>query len=510
VSKEIKFIIVLFFAINILLGVTLYEANLMGASTVPLIVISSIIGVVIFILCNYIYNIKKITTNKAFFIVIPLIFIMFFVSMPIFKNHDEDNHWLRIYDIAQGNILVSTEYGSLFQEGATNYPAAKFPKAVHSIVDREKTSRHNFNELYQYEINKEDSILVEMPTVAIYSPVQYLPQVVGVKIAEIFTNRPVIMAYAARLANMITSIAILYYAMKIMPFGKKILLVIMSIPIAVEGFTSLSPDALTISIAILLIAYVFNIIYNPEKKKVTTKDKIILGIICIIMALCKIVYLPLVGLLILLPTTKFKTKKDKVITITLLILIATIINLGWLYVSSQYLADYKAGAPVEQLKTIINNPIRFFKMIFHTINLNGNNYIISMFGGSLGLNEHVLLNCITPYVFLFLCLMLGVADDEIKEKMSKFQRNIIILIILAITILIFTSLYIQWNSPDATNIDGIQGRYFIPFLPLVILLMGKLKIKAEYKEESIIKFISITILLTQINVIISILSRNLL
>ena len=131
-----------------------------------------------------------------------------------------------------------------------------------------------------------------------------------------------------------------------------------------------------------------------------------------------------------------------------------------------------------------------------------------MFGGELGLNEHVILHTITPYVFLFLCLTLGIIDNDIKHKLSRFQNWIIALIILAITALIFTSLFIQWTPTENTSIAGIQGRYFLPFLPLAILLMGNLKIKADYKEEKTVKFISITILLMQINVILSILSRN--
>ena len=36
--------------------------------------------------------------------------------------------------------------------------------------------------------------------------------------------------------------------------------------------------------------------------------------------------------------------------------------------------------------------------------------------------------------------------------------------------LICTSLYLQWTSPYATFIDGVQGRYFIPLILLVSML----------------------------------------
>lgn len=507
-KKNAKFIIVFIISTIIILLFTLYEAKLIKPISWQLIFLTIIITLIVALMSFSIYKEKNFTEDKAFKFVIPLICIMFFVAMPMFRNHDEDTHWLRIYDIANGNLFVPTEYGEIFQEGATNYPATEIPKAVFDIVDREKTAGHNFKELYEYTINEDETIIVALPTEALYSPIQYIPQVTGTLIAKMFTNRPIVMAYMARLFNMITTIIILYFAMKLIPFGKKIFLAVMAIPIAVEGFTSLSSDAMTISIAMLLIAYIFNIIFNKDKKIVTWKDKVILGTLCVIIALCKIVYLPLVGLLLLLPKEKFSSKTNKIVTVIIIIAIATIINLAWLYISSQYLAEYKEGRPVEQVQKLLTNPIEYLQTVFHSINLNGNKYLMSMFGGELGLNEHVILNTVIPYTFMFLCLILGIIDNDIKNKLSKFQNCIIILIILAITALIFTSLYIQWTPTESTSIAGIQGRYFLPILPLAILLMGNLKIKANYKEETIVKFMSITILLTQINVILSILSRN--
>ena len=261
-KKNVKFASVLIITVIILLAFTLYEAELIKPISLQFIFLTIIITAIVILMSVCIYKEKNLTIERAFKFVIPLICIMFFIAMPMFRNHDEDTHWLRIYDIANGNLFVPTEHGHLFQEGATNYPATVIPKAVFDIIDREKTAGHNLRELYQYTINEEETTVVGLPTEALYSPLQYIPQVAGTLIAKIFTNRPIIMAYAARLVNMLTTIVILYFAMKLMPFGKKIFLVIMAIPIAVEGFTSLSSDAMTISIAMLLIAYIFNIIFN--------------------------------------------------------------------------------------------------------------------------------------------------------------------------------------------------------------------------------------------------------
>ena len=70
----------------------------------------------------------------------------------------------------------------------------------------------------------------------------------------------------------------------------------------------------------------------------------------------------------------------------------------------------------------------------------------------------------------FFMLLIG---KKLKEKDSKDIFNIIekcftFILILGTIGLMFTSLYMQWTSVGAQVIDGIQGRYFIPLLYLLL------------------------------------------
>lgn len=448
----------------------------------------------------FIINQKKFDEKITFTILIPIIAIFFIVAMPVFKSHDEDAHWLRIYDISLGNFLTSTEYGGLFQEGATNYPAAVLPRAVYEIVDKSYEGS-SFKEVFNIKLNEEDTVVYAMPTTAIYAPIQYLPQALGVAIARIFTNRPIIMAYAARLMNIIMSFTVLYFAIKFMPFGKKILLVIISIPIAMEGFTSLSPDAMTISFSFLFIAYLFHLAFEKKDEKITYKQVGIITILGCILALCKIVYLPIVGLVLLLPKTKFSSRKSQILHIIAIMVIAIIINLIWLSISTNYLAEYKEGRPIDQLEILISNPIVYLEKMIYSIDLNGAKYFLSMYGGEVGLNEYVNLNSIIPYMFFALSLIATFSNKEDRPNFTKYQIIILLLISIAVIGLIFTSLYLQWTKTDSESIMGIQGRYFIPILPLILLLLSSLKIKVDYSETTIIKWITVLILLMQIYII---------
>lgn len=330
-KKDIKFYIALIISIVVLLMMTNYQVSLLGIENsknkLLIIIMAILISATVVLISICFYKEKKLTEMQVFKVLVPIIFVLFFICMPIFQNHDEDSHWIRIYDMAQGNFLTSTEYGSIFAENSTNYPAAKMPKSILKIIEMQYSTNHSIRDLMDVRLNPEEEIYVAMPTTAIYSPVQYLPQAIGVYVTKLITDRPIVMAYAARLMNMVTCYILLYFAMKFIPFGKKILLLVMSIPIAVEGLTSLSPDGITISVSLLLISYILHLIYDEKVSRITWKNKLVLTVLGIVVALCKIVYLPLVGLVLLLPKEKFKSREEQILTIGAIILVAVAVNL---------------------------------------------------------------------------------------------------------------------------------------------------------------------------------------
>ena len=201
------------------------------------------------------------------------------------------------------------------------------------------------------------------------------------------------------------------------------------------------------------------------------------------MALCKIVYLPLVGLILLLPKEKYKTRKEQIVTSVIIIGIALIANLTWLGVASSYLVEYKDGAPGIKLGSLFSNPIEYFERLFSNINIFLREYIGQLFGKGVGADLHIQLYSFLPIVMFILFLFEAITDNSIKNKFTKYQKIIIWLIILAISGLIFTSLYIQWSPINYPYILGVQGRYFLPILPLVALMIGNnSKIKSQYDE----------------------------
>lgn len=107
-----------------------------------------------------------------------------------------------------------------------------------------------------------------------------------------------------------------------------------------------------------------------------------------------------------------------------------------------------------------------------------------------GWNEFASLDTLFPLIVGLLFVYINISDETMRKKLTKYQKIIITLIILAIMGLIFTSLYIQWTPANWSVIAGVQGRYFLPILPLLSLIIGNLiKIKSEYDENKITKIL---------------------
>lgn len=476
-------------------------------SNIRTIIYSAILSVFIlgvYIVSSIIYYKKGMKIENIFLMIAPLACIFFLVTMPTFKNHDEYYHWLKAYEVSQGTLMTPQEdgvQGSMMPEGVSKV----FP------TDWTKLDYQMMKELLDVKLNEDNKGILNPETAAVYSFVQYIPQAIGITLARIVTDNVYLITYGGRLVNMIFALLVLYFAIKLMPFGKKILLIPAMIPIAIEGFTSLSPDSMTISVAFFYIAYILHLSFG-KKEQLGIKEKVILLISSIIIALCKIVYIPLVGLILIIPKEKFKNQenKNKILNFCVIAGIAVLINLVWLAISSRYLSTFREGDSKIQVLLALQNPILYIQNVLYTFNLNSSNYLLSLFGADLGWGELIKLYSVVPYAFLGIYLFTSITDNELKDKFKKYQIVWITLVILAIVGLVFTSLYVQWTTVGQTSIAGIQGRYFLPILPLIMLIVGSaVKVKSSYNEEKVTKFVAISILVLQIFTISQILVEHL-
>lgn len=424
--------------------------------------------------------------------------ITMMIFMPVGRAYDELRHFTRSYEIANGGFLSQVIDGEVQSE---------LPVAISKLYNDVGWKEITYNDIKDNitkKVNKEDMIKTEMKNTAIYSPVQYFPQAAGIFIANLVTDNVFILAYSARVFNMLLSLLLVYLAIRIIPFGKKIILILSMLPIVLEGFSSMSPDALTISISTLFVAYILKIIYNKEECKLGLKEKTIMLIMSLVIALCKIVYLPIVGMILLIPKERYKSNKEKILYIIFVLGLAIILSLTWLVIANNYLAVSSGGESGEKIINIIKNPLHFIKQFVYTVNYNRQKYMFTLFGSKLTWSENAKTYFIVPFIYFLLFLHESIASKENKEKFTKFQYIIMGVEVIAVIGLIFTSLYIQWTSATANVIEGVQGRYFVPIMLITSMILSLINIESNYSAQSRIKLIGIVGLIFQIYVTLSV------
>ena len=439
-----------------------------------------ILEIIVFLIASYILDKTDLKEEKAFLLIVPMFCIIMSLVIPLGRGHDEPVQFYREYGIINGEILagnktlIPTVFRNTFEKIYSDNRLVNKPYL--GILECDENIDYNATE-YKW-----------IATTSIYNPIQYIGTLPGLLLAKLITKAPIIFMYLGRLSNIIISMILLYNAIKMMPFGKKILLLASIIPIAIEGFSTLSSDGFTIAICYFFIAYILNLAFNKEIKILSKKHKIFIGVVSCIVACCKIVYFPLVLLILVIPKEKYGGLKEKVKEDILVIFLTLLINITWLTFGFSILNSRSGESGMQMVIEALKNPIKFGQMILYTINNNMDKYLLSAFGNQLEWGEEIFG---VPFVigFIALTMFITLTDESIKNKLSNKQKIVLGIVIIMIIGLIFCSLYVQWTQTESPEIQGIQGRYLIPIMPILLLLLGDIRVKSEYSSNKLIKVI---------------------
>ncbi len=468
--------------VNSIQGSVLVKLFHGGYGTVaPLLTIISIsLYCIVFIITSK----KKVDISKIFLMIAIPIGIAYSVCIPVGLLPDEENHMRRSYEISYGYLFTSVTEDNLV--------GRELPRELRMI----RLSNSNYKALDEntHTYYGEGKEFVEFKNTAAYTFICYLPQVIGIVLARIFGAGILIQAYAGRICNLLCYITIMYFAIKIIPFKKLAVMLIAILPISLQEAGSLAADSITNAICTFFVAYVIYLIYSSDK--LNKRDYAILTITSILVALVKIIYLPICALMYLIPSNKFDSKKKKFIVLTVIFVISCVLNLTWLrFVQHNYLQAYNGAIPSKQLEYIFDDPIRYLLICAREFNVHVEYYVRGLLGDNLS-NFDVNMSSWFQAPLLLLTILTFVFDENDKIKINWKTKAYFGLIILAIIALLCTSEYISWNPVGHFMVNGIQSRYFIPILLMIAFVCNSRKIKLQGK----INYIYIYILLVAIDI----------
>ena len=393
--------------------------------------------------------------------VLAVFFVIYIIICPNNMAPDETLHFRRAFEVSKGGFIPkylpeSKEYGDFL------------PVEIYDFANPEATLDWN----HVTEVNFSNT--------ALYSPISYLPQALAIFVADLFTNNVPALFYSGRIGSAIVCFLLLSYALKTVPFGRRIVFTIMMFPLSVEEMTSMSPDGFVIALSIVFISYILKVSFS--EKKISKTDEIFLFIISVLLSQCKIVYVVLLLLLFVIPKEKFASKGKAIIYKLGVLVFCGIINLVWLKISSGFLTvEFQPGVDSgAQLNLIMGNIPGYVLVCIRTIVMKGIWWATNMIGSYMGamLVQTPDIIWILNWIILIVSIIYSGIYEGKKESVKMYQPVIMIMVFVTGMVLIFTSLYIQWTPLGKDTIDGIQGRYFTPLMsslcPAVSMIIAKI------------------------------------
>lgn len=337
-----------------------------------------------------------------------------------------------------------------------------------------------------------------------YNVRAYLPQSIMLAIARIL-QFPFSWAYMfGKFGNLLFYTLIMALAIRLSKIGKIYIAMIGLLPTPLFLASSYAYDSVITSFVFLGFVLWLNEILEKERK---IKWYTALGIIlCFVIGTwSKTIYMVMMLLLCFLPKEKFDSKlKSGLFRVGVVVIVSLLVITVYkspieatgatasLQNSNEFYGDIRAGGAnmLKQLDYVMKNPLVYTLVLLRSLKNSAYDYI-------LGTSTWLLYGYVGRFAEIFTAftclLILGVSLVQTKEDreyvlMAKWKLLLGIMA-FGVASLVWTGLYVTFTSVGANYINGVQGRYYIPFiLPLMFVLKNN-KCKLNLSTEMFYKIV---------------------
>ena len=313
----------------------------------------------------------------------------------------------------------------------------------------------------------------------------YLPAVLGMTLARILHLGTVPMLLLGRWCSLLGFALLTYFGMKKLPFGKTTLFLLAVLPMNLQQCTSFSYDAVITGVSFLYICWCLSLAFGERQVKGT--DMLGLGLLGIILVYGKSgVYLPLALLLFLIPAKRFGGRKFRNICMAGLLLLPVLCFLNQNTVAVNYIATTtEATATVGSSATagytigyFLSQPLELIRMLANTLSDKTAFYLESLVGQKMGWVEIDISEVI--FMLFWLLLILSAFKTKAEPMYVKTGQKWWNAFVCALCAgIILAGMLLTWTPRGYVSIEGVQGRYFLAFMPALMLVVRKRRVTWE-------------------------------
>lgn len=437
-----------------------------------------------------------------------------FVIQPLHGN-DEIVHFPRAYHVQEGNLwnehLSGYDYG-----GQMPLQIKQFNDGFREQVQNNNPSKTKLRELKeQYsgeKLTDERREPLAFTSAGVYSAWSYLPAALGIKLARLLDLPLIWYVYLARVMCLLVWVALTALALRLLPFGRTLLFMVALLPTSVVQASTIGMDGIVNGLSWLIIALTLAVIANKVRPRLPIF--LALALISMYLATTKQGYVLIAALPLLIPAALYPASK-KAANIARIGFGLLLIGISvWYFRQTAPIADVmhfiqRPGLSVDsatQWRYIFSHPLQVLAMIVvqpFTPVYGG------IYGGVVGiLTNRMVWLPLFIIGLLYAGLFVGFARQEKVKKLAVARSRLYAAaaaVLLGTLVLISLALYVSFTKIGHPHVEGIQGRYFLPLLPLLAVfgsaVPGKLSARFDVYRPIVLCLIAVSGLLAGVGAI---------
>lgn len=403
-------------------------------------------------------------------------YMAIFIPANIGVVYDDQIHFTDTYEMSYGSVAKVPPAAQLLTDLAWD---------VHALDTQEDVQ--TYYETIDTQYLAEEGLETEVSFA--YKRVGYLPHCIMLWIGRSLNLPFHIQFIMGRVGGLAFYITLCYFAIKMAARYKVALTAIALVPVSILLAASYSYDPWITALYIFGISLLVSELVTPDKH-LTWQRGFMIVMALALGCLPKAIYAPVMLLLLLLPSSKFASKKQKIVfkamvTVVTMLLLAT-------FVLPTILNPTVAGDPrggdtslKGQLEFILADIPRFImvmlRSMWQTFPVMALNYVRTGWSYLGNMNSSISLLSL----MLFLFAIYTDNDSDNHTLVPTYKQKLWMALCAAVVIFLpYLAMYLDFTPVGRLSVQGVQARYFIPAFPLLAVILQPKGIKNSMNKAN--------------------------
>ncbi len=454
-----------------------------------------VISLIVIVLAGAFLLIKsKLKIHQIYFAVVLWLGIIFMAVLPPLSAPDEVLHFAGAYELSNkimmttprdedGNIIIRQE-----DEFIVNWPGDN--DLTRATVLGQTLSRPVYEEFHKYglfpAVAEGESITLQQPVRT--TPFAYLMPALGITLARIMGLSAFGLLYLGRFMNLLLFSVMGALAVRRTPVGKKVFFAVSLFPMTLELAGSYSYDCFIMSMSFYLVAVILDHAVKDVGVRINLRDVLEMAVLAILLSPCKMIYSTLFILCLMIPVARWKEPSfirwgGTVCVIGLLIVGSIVfvnlremlryVNVSGVTQAPEFTSSGEVNTvKLHDLSELIQDKTLIFRIIRNTFQILGTEYLGTTVGMWLGAFDRGLSTSTSMLVgFWGAALFSALFGHKGEPYLKVWKRLLMAGTAVLITFILLTSMLLSFTPADTFYILGVQGRYFLPYLPVLLIAL---------------------------------------